>query len=168
MMERQKMLLDFRTPDEVRRWEIVNDVVMGGVSQSRMEITADRTAVFQGEVSLENYGGFASIRTSPQDFQLGGFEGIVIRVRGDGKRYRLRLRTDALHEGIAYQAVFETVPGQWTVATLPFRDFIAVYRGQVVPDAPPLELGRIRRIGLMIADKQQGPFRLEIDWIKAY
>jgi monofunctional biosynthetic peptidoglycan transglycosylase len=141
---------------------------MGGLSRSRLEITPDHTAIFRGEVSLENYGGFASIRTYPEDFNLDGYEGIVLRVRGDGKRYRLRLKTDDLYEGVSYQAGFETRPGQWRVVALPFRDFIPVHRGRVVPDAPPLRQGGIRRIGLMIADRQQGPFSLEMEWIGAF
>lgn len=168
MMDKDKTLLDFRSPEEVLKWEIVNDVVMGGISRSEITLTANQTALFQGEVSLENYGGFASIRTHPQDFGLDTYKGIILRVRGDGKRYRLRLKTDELYEGIAYQAVFETRPGQWTEVVLPFEDFIPVHRGRVVPEAPPLEQERIRRIGLMIADRQQGPFRLEIEWIGAF
>jgi NADH dehydrogenase [ubiquinone] 1 alpha subcomplex assembly factor 1 len=168
MVDRDKTLLDFRSPDEALKWEAVNDVVMGGISRSRIAITPDQTAIFQGEVSLENYGGFASMRTYPEDFDLDGYEGIVLRIKGDGKHYRLRLKTDDLHEGIAYQAGFETRPGQWMVVALPFRDFIPVHRGRVIHDAPPLNRGSIRRIGLMIADKQQGPFSLEIEWIGAF
>lgn len=56
----------------------------------------------------------------------------------------------------------------WIIVRLPFDAFPPVYRGQVMSDAPPLDITAIRRIGFMIADRQEGPFRLEIEWINAY
>jgi NADH dehydrogenase [ubiquinone] 1 alpha subcomplex assembly factor 1 len=168
-MKRQyKLILDFSLPGEEKRWEITTDEVMGGVSQSQMSITSNKTAIFHGEVSLENYGGFASIRTRPQEYQLDGYAGLSLRVKGDGKKYRLRLRTDDAFEGIAYQAGFATQSEKWITVHLPFNEFIPVFRGRAVPDAPKLEAGHIRRIGFRIADKQAGPFTLEIEWVKAY
>ena len=76
---------------------------------SRAVPTGDSPLVFVGEVSLDNNGGFASIRTAPQQHDLAGATGIVLRVRGDGKRYRVNLRTDATFDGIQYQAGFITV-----------------------------------------------------------
>jgi monofunctional biosynthetic peptidoglycan transglycosylase len=164
----QGLLIDFHSSGEEKSWEVVNDEVMGGISQSQMIITSNKTALFQGELSLENYGGFASVRTNPQDFQLTGYAGLILRVKGDGKRYRLRLRTDDKFEGIAYQASFMTQSEKWIDVQLPFREFVPVFRGRVVSDAPILQPDRVRRIGFMIADKQEGPFCLEIDWVKAY
>jgi NADH dehydrogenase [ubiquinone] 1 alpha subcomplex assembly factor 1 len=163
-----KLIHDFSSPEEEKRWEIMTDEVMGGISQSQMFITSNKTAFFSGEVSLENYGGFASIRTRPQEYQLDGFAGISLRVKGDGKKYRLRLRTDDEFEGVAYQAGFTTRSEKWIIVNLPFNEFIPVFRGLVVSEAPKLEAGHIRRIGFMIADKQAGPFALEIEWVKAY
>lgn len=168
-MKRQyKLIFDFSSPGEEKRWEIMTDEVMGGISQSQMFTTSNKTAIFRGEVSLENYGGFASIRTHPQEYQLDNFVGISLRVKGDGKKYRLRLRTDDEFEGIAYQASFATQSEKWITVHLSFDEFMPVFRGRAVPEAPKLEAGHIRRIGVMIADKQAGPFTLEIDWVKAY
>jgi hypothetical protein len=164
----QKVLIDFRSPDEATHWEIVNDGVMGGISQSTLLMSQNQPAIFTGDVSLENYGGFASIRTYPRDYQLQSYDGLLIRVKGDGKRYRLRLRTDDEFDGVAYQAIFLTKPEEWVTVKLPFSDSIPVYRGRVVSDAPSLYPAQIKRLGFMIADKQSGPFRLEIDWVKAY
>jgi monofunctional biosynthetic peptidoglycan transglycosylase len=168
-MKRQyKLIFDFSSPGEEKRWEIMTDEVMGGISQSQMFTTSNKTAIFRGEVSLENYGGFASIRTHPQEYQLDSFAGISLRVKGDGKKYRLRLRTDDEFEGVAYQASFATQSEKWITVHLPFNEFVPVFRGRAVPEAPKLEARHIRRIGVMIADKQAGPFTLEIDCIKAY
>lgn len=164
----EKTVIDFHSPGEQDNWETINDVVMGGVSESRVSVTENKTALFQGVVSLENYGGFSSMRTHPGEFDLSGYHGLIARVKGDGKDYRLRLRTDNSHDGIAYQAYFSTEKDTWITARLSFDAFIPVFRGRVIEDAPELNVSGIRRIGFMISDKQAGPFRLEIEWIKAY
>ena len=161
-------VLDFRSPEDGSLWRIVNDGVMGGLSQSRMAVTAEQAGVFQGTVSLENYGGFASVRTEPTDFGLTDRKGLSLRIKGDGRNYQLRLRTDRGFDGIAYASSFDTVKGEWITVRLDFLDCSPTYRGRAVPDAPALEPGRIRQISFFIGDKQEGPFRLEIDSIKAY
>jgi monofunctional biosynthetic peptidoglycan transglycosylase len=161
-------VVDFRSPEVRRRWRIVNDGVMGGLSQSRMAVTEGGTGVFQGTVSLENNGGFASVRTQPTDFGLAGRKGLSLRIKGDGRRYQLRLRTDRQFDGVAYTSSFDTVDGEWTTARVEFQDCLPTFRGRKVSNAPTLEPSRIRQIGFLIADKQQGPFRLEIESIKAY
>ncbi len=167
-MIKYKLLIDCKSPGEEKRWEVINDEVMGGLSESRLSMTSDKTALFEGEVSLENNGGFASVRTYIGDLFLDGFKGLAVRVRGDGKRYRLRVRTVDTSEGFAYQTSFVTQADTWLTVHLPFSGFEPFYRGGVVPNAPALNRSDIRQIGLMIADKQPGYFRLEIEWVKAY
>jgi hypothetical protein len=133
-----------------------------------MKLTEEQTGVFQGTVSLENNGGFASVRTEPIDLGLAGFRGLEFRVLGDGKLYQLRLRTDRNWDGIAYRATFETVQGEWTTIRLDFKDCIPSYRGRSVPNAPALDPARIRQLGFLISDNQEGAFRLEVATIKAF
>jgi hypothetical protein len=167
-IEEEKTLFDFNTPGQVQDWLTVNDGVMGGISQSRVMFTSTGTAIFQGDVSLENNGGFASVRTYPIDYQLDDFEGLLLRVNGDGQRYKFRLRTNDYFDGIAYQTDFQTRPDSWLTIRVPFTQFVPVFRGFVVADAPPLDSANIAQMGFMISDKQAGPFQLEVDWIKAY
>jgi len=164
----ERHVIDFGDPWELDRWEIINDTVMGGVSSGRLSITENGSALFQGEVSLENYGGFTSMRTLPREFGLDGASGLKVRFRGDGKNYRLRLRTDDAWEGIAWQAYFQTERHRWMTASLPFGAFVPVFRGNVIKEAPDLDVSRVKRVGFMIADEQDGPFRLEIEWVRAY
>lgn len=163
----EKTIIDFGNAAEKEKWGVVNDVVMGGLSAGRMSV-ARGIAVFHGRVSLENSGGFASVRSIPRRFDLSGYDGLIIRVRGDGRRYRLRLKTDDDYEGVTYQATFFTEPSEWTEPRLSFDEFSPVFRGRVLEDAPPLDRARIRRVGFMIADKQEGAFRLEIKAVRAY
>ncbi|MCA9418447.1 MAG: CIA30 family protein, partial [Candidatus Omnitrophica bacterium] len=113
-------------------------------------------------------GGFASIRSQPQPFDLSDCQGVQIRVKGDGKRYQFRIRTDSRFDGPNYQVTFETKPEEWTVHQFLFTDFIATYRGRRLPDHPPIDPAKIQSFGFLIADKQEGPFEIEIDWIGAY
>jgi monofunctional biosynthetic peptidoglycan transglycosylase len=168
METQSKMVIDFKFPSEIDQWRIVNDGVMGGLSQSQILITNDKTALFQGNVSLENNGGFASVRTLPRPYKLAGYAGLIIRIKGDGKRYQLRLRTDNRFDGVSYQHSFSTQDGTWITVQIPFSDFVPTFRGRVLADVPPLSPEQIQQIGFLIADKQAGPFRLEMDWIHAY
>jgi monofunctional biosynthetic peptidoglycan transglycosylase len=163
-----RVVLDFGDPKEADRWVIVNDGVMGGRSRSTMKVTAEGTGVFQGNVSLENYGGFASTRTKPADHGLAGYATLKLRVKGDGRTYQLRSRTDDNFDGVSYRFEFGTKKGEWVVREAPIRDFKPTFRGRVLPDRPPLDPSRIRQLGFLIADKKAGPFRLEVDWVKAY
>jgi monofunctional biosynthetic peptidoglycan transglycosylase len=161
-----KLVVDFART-QPSSWRAVNDGVMGGLSQSRLRGTDAGTAVFMGVVSLENNGGFASVRTLLGEVDLSEYDGLAVRVLGDGKRYRLRLRTVDRFDGIAYQATFDTAEDVWQVVEIPFTSFLPTYRGQTPRDAPPLDISKIRQIGFMIADKQDGRFRLEIAWVRA-
>ena len=161
-------LIDFADPNHHGAWEVVNDGVMGGLSQSEFIVTEDSTAVFRGTVSLENFGGFASVRTRPGRYGAPGFDGLEIDVRGDGQTYSLRLRMDDGFDGIAYQTLFATEKGPWMTIRFDWKEFSPSFRGRVVPDAPPLDPTKIRRIGFLISEKQEGPFRLEIARITAF
>jgi hypothetical protein len=160
-----KTIIDFADP-EPTRWAIVNDGVMGGLSDSRLQLTGDGTALFSGVLSLENNGGFASTRALLDPMDLTGMAGLRVRVRGDGRSYEVRLRTDGGFDGVAYRAEFPTTPGEWTEAFLPFSAFQPSFRGRVPRGAPPLDLASIRQIGILLGDGKEGFFQLEVAWIR--
>ncbi|ATJ82384.1 YbjT, contains NAD(P)-binding and DUF2867 domains [Halomonas beimenensis] len=110
--------IDFREPDEVRHWRAINDDVMGGVSESEMRHEAG-IGVFTGTLSLEHGGGFASVRRAPQAAPTVGRAGLRLTVRGDGRRYQLRLYTHRLADGAAYRAGFQPQAGEWRRIALP-------------------------------------------------
>ena len=147
-------------------WQIVNDDVMGGVSASSFRIT-NGVAVFRGEVSLANNGGFASVRSLPAQYDLGDADSFVIRVRGDGRRYKFTARMDQSFDSAIYQCAFTTKYGVWEEHRLPLKDFVASFRGRVRTDVPPLNPAKVSSVGFLISDQQAGPFQLEVAWIKA-
>ncbi len=164
----EKMVIDFASEQEKGKWIIINDGVMGGLSKSMLYQTPGKTGIFEGKVSLENYGGFASVRTKPSNYSLEGFDGIRLRLKGDGKIYSLRLRNDDNFDGVSYMAEFKTRPGTWQEITIPFSDFNPTFRGRMILDMDDIDPSGIRQIGFLIGNKQEGAFKLEVAWIKAY
>jgi monofunctional biosynthetic peptidoglycan transglycosylase len=161
-------LLEFSSAESAEDWYAINDGVMGGVSSGRITWTGEGTVTFEGRVSLENNGGFSSVRSRPRQLDLSRYDGLRLRVRGDGHRYKINFKTDDSFDGLLYRAVFDTQPGRWQTIVIPFSVFEPTYRGRVVENSPALDLSRVRSLGLMISDKQAGPFVLEIDWIDGF
>ena len=161
-----KILFDFQTVTNTAAWQVVNDDVMGGVSTSSFRLT-NGAAIFQGEVSLENNGGFASVRSLPARHDLAGCDTFVIRVRGDGRRYKFTARTDRSFDRAIYQTVLTTKKGEWEEHRLPLKQFVPTFRGRVLSGEPPLDPAKVTSVGVLIADQQNGPFRLEIAWVHA-
>jgi monofunctional biosynthetic peptidoglycan transglycosylase len=166
--EKEKSIFNFDSPAEVAQWRTIDDVVMGGVSQSVIKAGSQGTCLFTGTVSLENFGGFASASSLPSAYNLGGFMGIAIRVKGDGKRYKFTVKTDTAFSGFTYQAPFNTESDAWIELRFAFKSFVPMFRGSVMDNVEPIDPEKVKSFGLLIADKQKGPFKLEIDWIKAY
>lgn len=156
------VLFDFTDPATVASWSPINDEVMGGLSSSQLRHEPAGHVLFSGHVSLENNGGFASVRCRPCALGRADVAAYVLQVRGDGKRYKLNLRTDDAFDGINYQAGFQPPAGVWTTCRLALADFLPTWRGKPVAGAAPLDASRLRQIGLMIADRQQGPFALAL------
>ena len=167
--QQQKTIFDFKNPQDLKQWNVINDTVMGGVSQSRMELCNRDHVCFTGTVSLDNFGGFCSSSSVPgQPYDLGAYEGIALRIKGDGKTYKATLKNDTAFTGFVYQYSFKTEKDAWIDVLAPFSEFIPVFRGQVQTGADKLNSQNIKAFGFIIADKQAGPFRLEIGSINAY
>ena len=162
-----RTLFSFDSALSVTDWSAIDDTVMGGVSGSRLRHDPAGHAVFDGIVSTEHGGGFASVRSRAMDLGVAWAVGYVLDVCGDGKRFKLNLRTDDAFDGVNYQAAFATPVGNWTLLRLPVSAFRPTFRGRSVPGAPPLDPARVRQIGLMIADRQAGSFALALRSISA-
>jgi hypothetical protein len=160
-----RRLVDFDDAADLAAWQSIDDVVMGGVSRSSFKQAATGIAIFSGLVSLDYGGGFASVRTLPRVWATAGAKTFVLRCRGDGRKYKFTVRVDEGFDGVQYQARFAPPRDEWTTVVIPVAEFDASFRGRPVPGAQPLDPAQIRQCGLMISDKQAGPFELLIDWI---
>lgn len=150
---------------EEPRWVAINDGVMGGRSRGGPEFV-DGHLRFAGVLSLENNGGFSSIRTVGQDYDFSDAQALTLRVRGDGRTYQVRLATDASYRDIrvSYGSAFETVADEWINVRLPWSTFKPSVRGMAL-SGPPMDRSQIREIGILIGDKREGPFQLDVDTI---
>ncbi len=155
------LLFDFSDPAAVAEWDAIDDRVMGGISSSRLKLDPAGHAIFEGNVSLERNGGFASIRSRPANRGTPGAQTCFIEARATGKRFKLNLLTDDAFDSTNYQASF-TPESAWQALHIPLANFRATFRGREVPGAPSLDPARIRHVGLMIAERQAGPFALEV------
>jgi hypothetical protein len=154
--------IDFTNTQTTAQMWVVNDGVMGGVSESRFRHDAEGVMI-EGRVSLENNGGFASVRSAAA-FGVSTVA-LELKIKGDGKRYKFILRTDASPRSPMYQADFVAAEGWHTYQFVP-SDFRASFRGRAV-DAPELVFADAKELGILIADKQAGSFRVQLQTIRA-
>jgi NADH dehydrogenase [ubiquinone] 1 alpha subcomplex assembly factor 1 len=159
-------LFDFTGADPAKEWQNVNDGVMGGVSEGTFRITDRKTLEFFGTLSLENNGGFASVRTKPRKLGLETGDTLVARVRGDGRAYSLNLYRDKPLVAFSYRAAVRTKKGEWVEVKVPLDTFEATSFGRPVKDAGAVDPKEVNALGFLLADKKAGTFTLEVEWIK--
>lgn len=150
-------------------WEVVNDGVMGGLSEGKMSVSEQGVMRFHGHLSLENNGGFSTIRSGDVELDLSKAAGLLLRVKGDGRTYEARLATDETWRGmeITFKGQFKTVADKWVEVKVPFSSFKGTFRGMDLSDRV-FDPAKIRRLGILLADKKQGEFEIEVDWIRSY
>jgi NADH dehydrogenase [ubiquinone] 1 alpha subcomplex assembly factor 1 len=159
-------LFDFTRTDARKEWQTVNDGVMGGVSEGKFKITDTKTLEFFGKLSLENNGGFASVRTRAKKIGLEKGDTLVAKVRGDGREYSLNLYLNKPLIAFSYRATVQTKKDEWIEVKLPLDKFEATSFGRMVKDAGPVKPEEINALGFMLGDKKAGAFKLEVESIK--
>ncbi|KAG8469793.1 hypothetical protein KFE25_006248 [Diacronema lutheri] len=161
-------------------FERVDDQIMGGISQSALVPSYDgECASFLGVVRTDG-GGFCGTRSRllSKPLNLGGYSGIYLRVRGDGKRYKLNVRTSEEVGELVYQCAF-LPPAEMATVRLPFTAFRLVKRSNPVPSPPPLDPHTIYQLGVVLSRFAfgeessndafaAGPFRVDIEEIGAF
>lgn len=161
-------LLDLSIMKSDDKWRIVNDGVMGGLSSSTVTVNNEDKISFYGKVSLKNNGGFASLRSPIKNYKFEKYSGIEIRIKGDGKKYSISMKETSYFTGSFYTANFQTINDEWTTLKIPFTSFALYNFGREVSSNPKIPLNKIKEISLLIGDKQEGPFKVEIDFINLY
>ena len=156
------VLYDFSKEMQPTDWLIVNDVVMGGRSQASIIINSDGHGEFSGTVSLENNGGFASMRYRCDESQVAQFDTIVIRLKGDGKSYQFRAKTST-SDRHSYIYSFETM-GEWETIEIPMSEMTPSFRGMTL-DKPNYPGEKLQEVAILIGNKRPEDFKLIIDRI---
>lgn len=163
-----KELVDFGKEQPGISMGITDDGVMGGLSKGKMEKTDEGVLKFWGTLSLENNGGFSSFRMDIGEWNLEGWKGLELKVKGDGRSYNLRLTTDERFRGspVSFQAEVPTVKGEWKTVRVPFAELKAGWRGMTLKTA--FDPAKIEGAGIILADKNAGKFEMEVKSISAW
>ena len=159
----QTVLFNFNKEASLENWMVINDGVMGGLSRSTLQLNEDGRGVFSGRVSLENNGGFASIRLDCGNISVKNVRSLVLKVKGDGKRYQFRIRAQK-KDYYSYIQYFET-SGEWEEISLPLADFYPTFRGRKL-NLPNYSSDSLEEVGLLIGNKRQESFQLLIESIR--
>ncbi len=162
----EKSIADFKDASSADSWISVNDSVMGGVSKGGFKRSEAGTLLFSGDLSLDNNGGFASIRTKPNPMDLSGMSSVAVKAKGDGRTYWVELRVNRQMGASSYRADLPTTAGKWTEVIIPVKDFKLQAFGQIIP-SNPINLAKVESVGFTLADKKAGPFELEVEYVKA-
>ncbi|WP_234364215.1 CIA30 family protein [Lunatibacter salilacus] len=166
---KESLLFDFGVDKDFGRWSIVNDGVMGGLSQSEAILDADGL-LFTGNVSLKNNGGFVSLRSALGDYDLSSYSHCEIRFKSDtDRKFEVLIEKDTPFYLPKFRAKFGVDNKEWHTATIPLQDFEISKMGNTIQvGIDPKSLKGIQRIGFILADKQEGSFNLWIDYLKFY
>ena len=158
-----QVIFDFNKKSNIDGWKIVDDVVMGGKSSGSFKLSSEGFGLFEGQISLENNGGFSSARYQFKKLKVNEAINIVIRLKGDGKNYQFRIK-DKSSTYYSYIASFET-SGVWQEIEIPLKDMYPSFRGRKL-DLPNFSHDYIEEVVFLIGNKTPEKFKLLIDKIE--
>lgn len=153
-------IIDFNS--NVSNWQVVDDVVMGGTSNGNFQLNKDGHAVFSGDVSLENNGGFSSVQYTFDALDITNYKTFCIKLKGDGNNYQFRLKKDQ-NDYYSYKKEF-TTNGDWQTVKLQLTTLQPTYRGRSL-DMPNFDSKSIEQLTFLIANKKPQSFKLLLDKI---
>lgn len=157
------ILFDFTTTADISAWRTVDDTVMGGRSDGRFRLNEAGHGEYSGHVSLENNGGFSSLRYRMPTIKIAGMTTVILRLKGDGKRYQFRTKTSTADRH-SYVTYFATT-GEWQEITLDLTTMKPQFRGRAL-DLPDYPAEMLSEIAFLIGNKEEQDFRLVLDWIR--
>jgi hypothetical protein len=155
-------IFDFNKKSDTTNWKIVDDVVMGGKSSGTFQVNKEGNGVFEGRVSLENNGGFSSLRYRFDKISTEPYSKIMLKVKGDGKTYQFRVKSKS-SDYYSYITYFNTNK-DWQTIALSLADMYPAFRGRKL-DISNYDQESIEEIAFLIGNKKEESFQLEIDAI---
>ena len=160
-----QIIFDFNKNSDIQDWKIIDDVVMGGNSSSSFQLSPDGFGVFAGHISLENNGGFSSVRYQFTKLKIKEYHKIIIKLKGDRKMYQLRLKDDS---GNYYSYITSfTTSGEWQDVEILLTDMYPSFRGRKL-EQPNFSKDYIQEISFLIGNKKTEKFQLLIDKIELF
>lgn len=156
------IIFDFTKVSNISSWRVVDDVVMGGKSIGNFSLNDKGNGVFYGEVSLENNGGFSSLSYNFDKIEIKQFSKIIIRVKGDGKKYQFRIK-DKKKNYYSYVKDFFT-DTSWQNIEINLSEMYPTFRGRKL-EMDNFSSNFIEEVRILIGNKRNEKFKLEIDKI---
>ena len=153
-------IFNFNKSSTINNWQVVNDDVMGGRSSGSFSLDEDGHGVFQGQISLENNGGFSSVRYRFGEMNTKEYSKVVLRIKGDGKKYQFRIKEKS-SDFHSYITTFQTTQ-EWETISLELSDMSPSFRGNKL-DMPNYDKEGLEEIAFLIANKKTEGFKLELD-----
>ena len=157
------LLFDFDKNSDLSNWKVVDDEVMGGRSSGNFSLNEEGQAIFEGEVSLANNGGFSSVDYNFEKKQTSVYFKAVLRRKEDGKKYHFRVNADA-NEYYSYAAEFNT-SGNWEEIEISFEDMYPNYRGRNL-GKPNFDGKSMNQITFLTGNNKEQDFKILIDKIE--
>ena len=155
-------IFEFNKKADISNWNIVDDVVMGGRSSGNFYLDNEGHGVFEGKVSLENNGGFSSLRYDFNKMSTKGFSKVIIKVKGDGKSYQFRVKSKS-SDYYSYITSFKSSK-DWETIELQLSEMYPAFRGRDL-GMPNYDKEGIEEIAFLIGNKKEESFKLEIESI---
>ena len=156
------LVIDFGANLKFTNWSIIDDRVMGGRSYGNFEINDEGHGMFYGDVSTENNGGFSSVRFLFETKDISDYENVVVKLKGDGKVYQLRVKSNRMDRE-SYVQSFQT-SGEWEEISIPLRDLKPTWRGMSL-NIPNYNAKAFQELGILVGNKRDESFAMEIDYI---
>ena len=158
-----QIIFNFNKSSDIKNWIVIDDVVMGGKSSGSFKLSSDGYGVFVGDISLENNGGFSSVRYRFEKILINKSTKISIRIKGDGKKYQFRIKSNS-GDYYSYISPFSTT-GEWQEIEIPLKDMYPSFRGRKL-EQPNFSNDTFEEITFLIGNKNKEKFQLLIDKIE--
>ena len=162
-----QLLIPGQTVTE-QHWRVVADTVMGGHSTGSCESLGSGQVALRGHISHEDGGGFVFFMLGLPDLDLTSYSHVRLTAKGDGRPYRLALRSSDMAEGVHYQARFSTQVAELKSHVIVLADFVPTRRGRRVSCNIRLRDARISSLGLIAGGDEPGPFEIILHRMSAF
>ncbi|CAO3621195.1 unnamed protein product [Mucor hiemalis] len=181
--QKEMPMAAFKTEKDLKQWAIGCDKDIGGFSEAELDFNPEGTGRFHGNISLNlpanreiKQSGYAAIRTKQKEQTMFGtpcwdtslFRYLALHVKGDKRKYFVNIQTDGVVKTDLFQhRLFLRTPGEWETVMIPFKDFILTNNGMIQEDQIEMFRQKVKTVGISLMDRQEGPFEIQVDWIKA-
>ncbi|XP_075048782.1 complex I intermediate-associated protein 30, mitochondrial [Mixophyes fleayi] len=185
ILEQTSVMWEFRSSEDLQKWVVSSDMEIGGKSKAYLKLgNNNQTVLFYGVVNTEvprdgetNFSGYCTMKSKPPMgafnrklcYDWSNFNTLHLRIRGDGRPWMVNIQSEtyfSLQWDDLYNYFLYTRGGPyWQDVKIPLSKFFMTSRGRIQDRQFPLWPDKITTLGFTLADRADGPFQLEIDFI---